>query len=111
MRVVNRHPGRGAGWLLGVAPFIALLGPTAVASAIPGVVIGSLAAPLTWAIARDAGARRLTANAAGVLIAIPGAATVFMAQPETLGIVQPIVAAYQRLDLRRPNCCTAPIFL
>jgi NitT/TauT family transport system permease protein len=25
MRVVNRHPGRGAGWLLGVAPFIALL--------------------------------------------------------------------------------------
>jgi hypothetical protein len=75
------------------APFIALLGPTAVASAIPGVLIGSLAAPLTWAIARDAGARRLTANAAGVLIAIPGAATVFMAQPETLGIAQPIVAA------------------
>ena len=25
MRIVNRHPGRGAGWLLGVAPFIALL--------------------------------------------------------------------------------------
>jgi NitT/TauT family transport system permease protein len=25
MRVVNRHPGRGSGWLLGVAPFIALL--------------------------------------------------------------------------------------
>jgi NitT/TauT family transport system permease protein len=25
MRVVNRHPGRGAGWLLGVAPFVALL--------------------------------------------------------------------------------------
>ena len=25
MRLVNRHPGRGAGWLLGVVPFIALL--------------------------------------------------------------------------------------
>jgi NitT/TauT family transport system permease protein len=24
-RLVNRHPGRGAGWLLGIAPFIALL--------------------------------------------------------------------------------------
>ena len=24
-RLVNRHPGRGAGWLLGVVPFIALL--------------------------------------------------------------------------------------
>ncbi len=24
-RLVNRHPGRGAGWLLGLVPFIALL--------------------------------------------------------------------------------------
>src|SRR5215213_11385902 len=41
------------------APFIALFGPTALASAIPMALIGSLAAPLTWAIARDAGARSL----------------------------------------------------
>jgi hypothetical protein len=75
------------------APFISVLGPTAVASAMPGVLIGSLAAPLTWAIARDAGSRPNAAAAAGVLIAIPGAATVFMAQPETFGIVMPLVAA------------------
>ncbi len=75
------------------APFIAVLGPTAVASALPGVLIGSLAAPLTWVIARDAGSRPNAAAAAGVLIAIPGAATVFMAQPETFGIVMPLVAA------------------
>ena len=74
-------------------PFINLLGPTALASALPGVLIGSLAAPLTWAIARDAGSRPNAAVAAGVLIAIPGAATAFMAQPETFGIVMPLVAA------------------
>ena len=75
------------------APFVSLLGPSAVASAIPGVVIGSIAAPLTWAIARDAGGRPVPALAAGVLVAIPGAVTVFMAQPETFGISMPLVAA------------------
>lgn len=75
------------------APFIALLGPTAVASAMPAVLIGSLAAPLTFLIARDAGLDRGPALAAGVLAAIPGAVTVFMAQPETFGIVMPLVAA------------------
>ncbi len=74
------------------APFVGILGPTAVANAIPGIVIGSLAAPLTWAIARDAGSRPTAALAAGVLVAIPGAVTVFMAQPETFGIVMPLVA-------------------
>lgn len=74
------------------APFVGLLGPTAVASAIPGIVIGSLAAPLAWVIALDAGSRRTAALAAGVLVAIPGAVTVFMAQPETFGIVMPLVA-------------------
>jgi hypothetical protein len=75
------------------APFVSILGPSAVASAIPGVLIGSLAAPLTWAIARDAGSRPSAALAAGVIVAIPGAVTVFMAQPETFGIVMPLVAA------------------
>ncbi len=37
------------------APFIAVMGATAIASALPMVLIGSLAAPLTWAIARDIG--------------------------------------------------------
>ena len=75
------------------APFISLLGPTAVASAIPSWLIGSLAAPLTWLIARDAGARPIVGAAAGVLSAIPGAATVFMAQPENFAILHPLVAA------------------
>jgi hypothetical protein len=75
------------------APFISLLGPTPFASAIPMILIGSLAAPLTWLIARDAGARPLVALAAGVLSAVPGAATVFMAQPENFAILHPLVAA------------------
>ena len=82
------------------APFISLLGPTALASALPGVLIGSLVAPLTWLIARDAGARPIVATAAGVISAIPGAATVFMAQPENFAILHPLVAATLWLTAR-----------
>ena len=46
-------------------PFIALLGATAWASALPFALIGSIAAPLTWAIARDAGAGASSRSAAG----------------------------------------------
>lgn len=74
-------------------PFIALLGPNPIASALPLAIIGSLAAPLTWAIARDARAEPLVATTAGVLSAIPAAATVFMAQPENFAIMHPLVAA------------------
>jgi Dolichyl-phosphate-mannose-protein mannosyltransferase len=82
------------------APFVALLGPTAVASALPGVLIGSLAAPLTWFIARDAGARPIVGAAAGVLSAVPGAATVFLVQPENFAILHPLVAATLWLTAR-----------
>ncbi len=82
------------------APFISLLGPTALASAIPGVLIGALVAPLTWAIARDAGARPIVGAAAGVISAIPGAATVFMTQPENFAILHPLVAATLWLTAR-----------
>ena len=75
------------------APFIAVLGPTAIASALPMVLIGSLAAPLTWFIARDAGAlptsQRRRRRALG---ASPRPARVFMAQPENFAILQPLVA-------------------
>jgi Dolichyl-phosphate-mannose-protein mannosyltransferase len=74
-------------------PFIAVLGPTALASALPLAIIGSLAAPLTWVIARDARAEPLVATTAGVLSAVPAAATVFMAQPENFAIMHPLVAA------------------
>lgn len=75
------------------APFVMVIGPTAFASALPMVLIGSLAAPLTWAIARDVGASRLVGLGAGVLAAIPAMGIVFMAQPENFAIFQPLVAA------------------
>src|SRR4029079_16341529 len=75
------------------APFVSLLGPTAIANAIPGVIIGSLAAPLTCFIARDAGARPIVGAAAGVISAVPGAAAVFRLRPETFAILHPLVAA------------------
>ena len=75
------------------APFIALMGATAIASALPMVLIGSLAAPLTWFIARDIGASRTVGLGAGVMSAIPAAGAVFMAQPENFAIFQPLVAA------------------
>jgi hypothetical protein len=82
------------------APFIALLGPTAIASALPMVLIGSLAAPLTWAIARDVGASRTVQLGAGVLAAIPATGVVFMPQPENFAIFQPLVAAVLWLAAR-----------
>ncbi len=74
-------------------PFISVLGPTPLASALPMALIGSLAAPLTWAIARDARAEPIVAVTAGVLSAVPAAATIFMAQPENFAILHPLVAA------------------
>lgn len=74
-------------------PSILLLGPTAFASALPLAIIGSLAAPLAWVVARDARAEPLVATTAGVLVAVPGVATIFMAQPENFAIMLPVVAA------------------
>ncbi|MFL5768834.1 MAG: ArnT family glycosyltransferase, partial [Chloroflexota bacterium] len=73
-------------------PFIWLLGPTGFASALPFALLGSIAAPLTWAIARDAGARELVAVGAAVLIAVPGLMTIFMTQPDNFGLYQPLIA-------------------
>jgi hypothetical protein len=75
------------------APFIAVLGPTTLASAIPTVLIGSITAPLAWFIARDAGSPKAVGIGAGILCAIPAAGAVFMAQPENFAILQPLVAA------------------
>lgn len=73
-------------------PFIWLLGPTAVASALPFALAGATAAPLAWAIARDAGLERRAALGAGVLTAIPGLSLVFMVQPDNFSLYQPLVA-------------------
>jgi hypothetical protein len=82
------------------APFILVLGPTVVASAIPTVLVGSLTAPLTWFIARDAGTSRSVAIGAAVLAAIPAAGAAFMAQPENFAILQPLVALTLWLTVR-----------
>ncbi len=73
-------------------PFLYVFGATPLASAAPFALIGSLAAPLTWAIAREAGSRRLVAVGAGVLVAIPALMTAFMAQPDNFSLYQPLVA-------------------
>jgi hypothetical protein len=73
-------------------PFIWLLGPTAMASAIPFALIGALAAPLAWAIGRDAGAPSYVSVGAGVLVAFPALSFVYMAQPDNFSLYQPLVA-------------------
>jgi hypothetical protein len=74
-------------------PFLFVFGDVAWASALPFALIGALAAPLTWAIARDLGARPLVAIGAGILVAVPVLTTAFMAQPDNFSLFQPLVTA------------------
>ncbi len=74
-------------------PFLLLFGEVAWASALPFALIGATAAPLTWAIARDAGARRSVAIGAGFLVAIPVLSLTYMVQPDNFSLFQPLVAA------------------
>lgn len=73
-------------------PFIWLLGPTAMASALPFAFAGAFAAPLAWAIARDANLPPFVAVGAGILTALPALSFVFMAQPDNFSLYQPLVA-------------------
>ncbi len=72
-------------------PFLFVFGDVAWASAAPFAIIGALAAPLTWAIARDVGARPLVAIGAGILAALPLLSLPFMAQPDNFSLYQPLV--------------------
>ena len=83
-------------------PFIWLLGPTAMASAIPFALFGALAAPLAWAIGRDAGAPRFVAIGAGILTAFPALSFVYMAQPDNFSLYQPLVAGVAVAGRARP---------
>jgi hypothetical protein len=74
------------------APFLALGGGGAIAAALPFALSGAVAAPLAWAIGRDAGARPLIAIGAGILTAVPGALTPFLAQPDNFGLYEPLIA-------------------
>src|ERR1700730_13736718 len=81
-------------------PFMAILGTSPMVGMIPFILIGATAAPLTWAIARDAGARPMVCFAAGLLTAVPFASTVFMGQPDHFSIYQPFGAAALWLGAR-----------
>jgi hypothetical protein len=74
-------------------PFIAVFGNVAWAAAAPFAMIGAIAAPLTWFVARDVGARSLVATGAGILVAVPLLSTVYMAQPDNFSLYQPLVLA------------------
>jgi hypothetical protein len=67
-------------------PFIWLLGPTALASALPFWIASAAVAPLTWAIGRDAGLAAWQAVAAGVMVALPALVSPFLSQPDNFGL-------------------------
>ncbi len=81
-------------------PFLAVFGDAAWASAAPFALIGSLAAPLTWLIARDAGARSWIQTGAGVLVAVPLLSAVYLVQPDNFSLYQPLVAGSLWLGAR-----------
>jgi hypothetical protein len=81
-------------------PTMWLLGPTPLASALPFILIGSLVAPMTWLFAREVGCSPRLALLAAVAMAAPGAATVYMVQPDNLSLYQPLGMAALWLTAR-----------
>jgi hypothetical protein len=81
-------------------PFLAIFGQNPIAAGLPFTLLGSLAAPLTWAIARDAGSGRQVAIGAGILVALPALLLVFMVQPDNFSLYQPLVAGALWLGAR-----------
>jgi hypothetical protein len=67
-------------------PFIWVLGPTVLASALPFWLCAAAVAPVTWLIAKDAGLTRGQALAGGLLVAIPGGVTPFLSQPDNFAL-------------------------
>ncbi len=67
-------------------PFIWLLGPTALASALPFWLCSAAVSPLTWWIARDAGLPRAVAIGAAILVAVPGGVTPYLGQPDNFAL-------------------------
>jgi hypothetical protein len=81
-------------------PTMWLLGPTPLASAIPFLLIGALAAPMTWLLAREVGAGDRIALAAAIAVALPAAAAIYMAQPDNFSLYQPLGTAALWLSAR-----------
>jgi hypothetical protein len=74
-------------------PTMWLLGPTPLASAIPFLLIGAVAAPMTWFLAREVGAGDRIAVAAAIAVSVPAAAAIYMAQPDNFSLFQPLGTA------------------
>ena len=67
-------------------PFIWVLGPTALAAALPFWIAAAAVAPLTYFIGRDAGMPTWQAGAAGLLVAMPAAVSPFLGQPDNFAL-------------------------
>jgi 4-amino-4-deoxy-L-arabinose transferase-like glycosyltransferase len=76
-----------------MVPFMWALGPTTFAANLPFALIGAAAAPLAWAIARDAGLRREVGIGAGLIAAVPALSLAYMVQPENFALYGTLVAA------------------
>ncbi len=81
-------------------PFMAVFGSNGFAAGLPFALIGSIAAPLTWLVAREAGARPLVRVGAGLLVAVPAASAVFFSQPDNFSLYQPLVVGALWLTAR-----------
>lgn len=81
-------------------PFLVATGGHPFAAALPFALIGSLAAPLAWAIGREAGATKLVAVGAGILTSFPGLSFPFMVQTDNFSLYQPLVAGALLLGAR-----------
>jgi hypothetical protein len=81
-------------------PFIWLLGEVAWASALPFALIGSIVAPMTWALAREAKASDTVALGAGILTAIPVLSLVYLTQPDNFSLYQPLVVGAMWMGAR-----------
>jgi 4-amino-4-deoxy-L-arabinose transferase-like glycosyltransferase len=82
-------------------PFLAVFGTmNAFAAAVPFALSGALAAPLAWAIGREAGASRFVSVGAGVLTAFPALSFPFIAQTDNFSLYQPLVAGALFLGAR-----------
>jgi len=82
-------------------PFLALFGATnAFAAAVPFALSGALAAPLAWAIGREAGASRVVSVGAGVMTAFPALSFPFLVQTDNFSLYQPLVAGALLLGAR-----------
>jgi 4-amino-4-deoxy-L-arabinose transferase-like glycosyltransferase len=67
-------------------PFLWILGPNAIAAALPFWLAAAAVAPLTYLIGQDAGMPRWQAACAGLLMMMPGAVAPYLGQPDNFAL-------------------------